>query len=71
MTALETHDGETIDRKTSRSICDAVGQRLQQFLHPQNMGPSSDLERLIEELHRRESEHGMNTAQGRPQRFFP
>jgi hypothetical protein len=72
MTALETHDGEMIDRKTSRSICDAVGERLQQFLHPQHMGPSPDLDRLIEELRRRENEHGMSTpSQGRRQQFFP
>ncbi|HEY7846434.1 MAG TPA: hypothetical protein VID30_22465 [Bradyrhizobium sp.] len=72
MTARETHDSEMIDRKTSRSICDAVGARLQQFLCPQHMGPSPDLERLIEELHRRESDHGMGTAaQGRRQQFFP
>ncbi len=71
MTALETHNDETIDRKTSRSICDAVGERLQQFLRPQFMAPSPDLERLIKELHRRENEHGMSTpAQGRRQQFF-
>jgi hypothetical protein len=70
MTALETHNDEMIDRKTSRSICDAVGERLQQFLRPHLMAPSPDLERLVEELHRRESEHGMSTPQGRPQQFF-
>jgi hypothetical protein len=72
MTALETPDGETFDRKTSRSMCDAVGQRLQQFLPPQNMDPAPDLDRLVEELHRREKEHGMSTPpQGRRQQFFP
>jgi hypothetical protein len=41
-------------------------------LHPQHTGPSPDLDRLIEELRRRENEHGMSTpSQGRRPRFFP
>jgi hypothetical protein len=72
MTALETHNDETIDRKTSRSICDAVGERLQQFLRPHQMDRSPYLDDLIEELRRREDEHGMSTsAQGRLPQFFP
>ena len=35
MMTVETHDREPIDRKTSRSIRDAVGERLQQNLKPQ------------------------------------
>ena len=72
MTTLETHHSEMIDRKTSRSICDAVGERLQQFLRPHHMGPSPHLERLIEELRRREGESGMSIeplARRRPQFF--
>jgi len=36
MAGLETHNRESIDGKTSRSIRDAVGERLQQYLltHP-------------------------------------
>ena len=34
-----TDNSEGIDRKTSRSICDAVGERLQQHLRP--LGSSS------------------------------
>ena len=30
-----TDDTELIDRKTSRAICDAVGERLQQSLRPE------------------------------------
>jgi hypothetical protein len=55
MTGLEPHRSEEIDRKTSRSICDAVGERLQQSLRPQFMGPAPELDRLVEELQRRES----------------
>jgi hypothetical protein len=52
MTGLEHR--EQMDRKTSRSICDAVGERLQQSLKPSFMGPSPQLDRLIEELRQRE-----------------
>jgi hypothetical protein len=48
-------DGEQIDRKTSRSICDAVGERLQQSL-PEPSRLSSHLEHLMDELRRRDSE---------------
>jgi hypothetical protein len=47
---------ETIDRATSRSICDAVGERLQQSLRPEALQPSSHLEHLLDELHRRDQE---------------
>jgi hypothetical protein len=53
MTGLESQR-EEIDRKTSRSICDAVGERLQQSLRLHLLGPSPQLERLIEELRQRE-----------------
>jgi hypothetical protein len=70
MTGPETHKSE-IDRRTSRSICDAVGERLQQNLKPHLMDRSPELDRLVEELHRRESEHGMSTeTQGRERQFF-
>ena len=49
-------DGEQIDRKTSRSICDAVGERLQQSLRPEPSRLSSHLEHLLDELRRRDSE---------------
>jgi hypothetical protein len=70
MTGLETQH-EEIDRKTSRSICDAVGQRLQQSLpSAHGMAPAPELDRLIEEMRRRECESGDNTP--RPERggFF-
>jgi len=46
---------EAIDGKTSRSICDAVGERLQQSLRPEPLEPSARLQRLLEELRRRDS----------------
>jgi hypothetical protein len=48
---------ETIDRATSRSICDAVGERLQQSLRPEALQPSSYLEHLIDEMRRRDLEN--------------
>ncbi len=49
-----TADSEQIDRKTSRSICDAVGERLQRDLGLDNLEPSSRLEHLVDELRRRD-----------------
>jgi len=65
MTGFDAHDSETIDRKTSRSICDAVGERLQQNLAPQSMAPSPELDRLMEEMRRREAESGINSPSQR------
>jgi hypothetical protein len=45
---------EAIDGKTSRSICDAVGERLQQSLRPELLDPSAHIHRLLEELRRRD-----------------
>ena len=56
MTILETHNHDPIDGKTSRSIRDAVGERLQQYLKPQMMVPSPHLEHLLDELDRLERE---------------
>ncbi len=47
-------DSETMDRVTSRSICDAVGERLQRDLRLDTMPPSSHLQRLMDELRRRD-----------------
>ena len=55
MNAVVTHTSEPIDRKTSRSICDAVGERLQQDLRPQSFTPSSYLEFLLEELRKQDA----------------
>lgn len=55
MNAQNNSDLEPIDHKTSRSICDAVGERLQQSLHPDRALPQSLLQ-LIEQLRRRDEE---------------
>ena len=47
---------ETIDRKTIRSICDAVGERLQQSL-PESSRLSPRLQHLMDELRRRDGDH--------------
>lgn len=49
------NDSEQIDRRTSRSICDAVGERLQQSLRPDPRLPTH-LEQLMDELRKRDRE---------------
>ena len=49
-------ESEQIDRNTSRSICDAVGERLQQDLRPEATPLSPQLKHLLEELNRRDGE---------------
>jgi hypothetical protein len=51
-----TNSSELIDRKTSRSICDAVGERLQQSLGPDTSRLSSYLQQLMDELRKRDAE---------------
>jgi hypothetical protein len=51
-----TDSCEGIDRKTSRSICTAVGERLQQSLRPDTSRLSSHLQHLLDELQRRDDE---------------
>ena len=50
-----TDHSEQIDHKTSRSICDAIGERLKQNLRP-DIGLSTHLQHLMDELRRRDSE---------------
>jgi hypothetical protein len=47
-------DSEMMDPATSRSICNAVGERLQRDLRLDAMPPSSHLEHLMDELRRRD-----------------
>jgi hypothetical protein len=43
-----------IDYKTSRSICDAVGERLQQSLRPEFSRLSPRLQHLLDELRKQD-----------------
>jgi hypothetical protein len=54
MTSRFDDDSEMMDRATSRSICNAVGERLQRDLRLDALPPSSRLEHLMEELRRRD-----------------
>ena len=49
-------DCEAIDGKTSRSICNAVGERLQQKLRPDFSRLPDRLGELMEALRRREAQ---------------
>ena len=44
---------EQIDRKTLRSVCDGVGERLRQSMRPEPTLPNH-LQHLLDELHQRE-----------------
>lgn len=57
-----TDSSETIDYKTSRSICDAVGERLRQNLRPEVSHLSPRLKQLMDELRRRDSENHVGTS---------
>lgn len=57
MTGLFANDSEQMDRRTSRAICDAVGERLQQSLRPEPLLPSN-LEHLLNELKKHDREDG-------------
>ena len=54
MNSRITNDSELIDRETSRTICEAVGERLQQSLRPEPSHLSSDLQHLMDELRSRD-----------------
>ena len=58
MNGQRTEEQEDIDAKTSRSICDAVGERLQQSMRPDFSHLPDRLRQLIDALRRRETETG-------------
>jgi len=55
MSAHASEFSEPIDRKTSRSICDAVGERLQRSLPPEPSHLSGQLQSLMDELRKRDA----------------
>ena len=52
---MDSRINEEIDHRTARSICDAVGERLQQSMRPQTM-LTPRLQQLVKELLRRDNE---------------
>lgn len=62
MNSRITDNSEQIDCKTSRSICDAVGERLRQNLRPEPMHLSSHLQHLMDELRRRDNEDRLRSS---------
>lgn len=55
MNSRDNADIEQLDHRTCRSICDAVGERLQQSIRPEK-SLTSHLQHLLDELRRREEE---------------
>ena len=55
MDVRTNNDVEPIDHKTSRSICDAIGERLQDQFRPETAQTSLRLRQLLEELRRRDA----------------
>jgi hypothetical protein len=55
MNAQNNSDYEQIDHRTSRSICDAVGERLHQNLRPET-GLPQRLRELVDELRQRDND---------------
>jgi hypothetical protein len=54
MIGIQANDNEQMDYKTSRSICDAVGERLQKDLRPERSELSLRLRELLNELRLRD-----------------
>jgi hypothetical protein len=56
MNGQPTSDSEMIDGKTSRSICNAVGERLQQNIRPDFSRLPERLRHLMDALRRQDAE---------------
>jgi hypothetical protein len=54
MICQATNSSQNIDRKMSWSICEAMGEQLQQSLRPERSRLPPKLEKLIHELRRRD-----------------
>jgi len=54
MPATNSSFADPIDQKTTRSICDAVGERLQKSLPLEPTTLSDELEQLMDELRKRD-----------------
>jgi hypothetical protein len=51
---MNGYSSEQLDRKTLRSICEGVGERLQQNLRPITTGLPDRLQHLMDELRKRD-----------------
>jgi len=51
---------EMLDHRSSRSICDAVGERLQQALRPDS-GMTPYLQHLVDELRKRDEDDDLKS----------
>jgi hypothetical protein len=70
MTDRTSHSGKSIDRETSWSICEAVGERLQQSLRPESSHRlPRHLENLVNEMRRRD-DATTAVSRTRPWRLF-
>ncbi|CAL77126.1 hypothetical protein BRADO3332 [Bradyrhizobium sp. ORS 278] len=54
MTGRTADFSDALDRRTSRSICDAVGERLQRSLPPEGSQLPDPLAHLMNELRKRD-----------------
>jgi hypothetical protein len=52
---LTDESSQSLDRQSSRAICDAVGERLQQFLRPETTQTPTRLQSLLNEFQRRDA----------------
>lgn len=65
MMGNQTDNSEQMDYKTSRSICNAVGERLQKDLRPERSDLSPHLKELLNEL-RRQDDSAPPDTENRP-----
>lgn len=56
MISRTTDSSEQIDHRTSRSICDAVGEKLQNSLRPESAHLTPRLQHLLDELRKQDHE---------------
>jgi hypothetical protein len=61
MKSPNADDIEPLDHKSSRSICEAVGQCLRQTLRPDSTDISSYLQHLVDELRSRDETNGLKS----------
>ena len=61
MKSPNADDTEPLDDQSSRSICEAVGVRLQQTLRPDSTGISTYLQHLLDELRKRDEADGLRS----------